>query len=70
MYNKNYNGHEFTMSYDDIQQHTIFSCMKCKKIFSYEIYLINIEKYIEWNGFSWELIKLTCNETIIKNIIE
>ena len=70
MFNSNYMGHEFTkddLLPESLRRYNYFKCTKCNVIIAYDegtkIYWIFISsRWVEFN--------LTCNEMIIKSIIE
>lgn len=64
MFDKNYMGHELIEA--NVNHHT---CIKCNDLFLYIVWKNKGEVYYQWFG-EWSLNILTCEKTIIKNIIE
>lgn len=72
IFNKNHLGHEFS-KFTDTRYYNDFMCKKCKIRIQYEIdrYLSTYEKYFKVNNANiLDELNLTCDEEIIKNIIE
>lgn len=65
--------HDFENAYSS-KHHDDFICKNCKiRVYIKDDRLIYIYNYIDDNlsgEISWEFVNLTCNEQIIKNILE